>query len=146
MSNRKAKPDLSCWECGAKNDRDASECWLCQRRNWRSAGATVPAERGAFQRGDLSQWVTWFMIAAAGLLLLWSVIVIGRWVFKPFLFLLVPAVLITWVRARGGHAMTLLQFTASVLFLAVVFPVLLLTSLVAALRLICLTNGPSRFD
>ena len=71
------KPDLTCWDCGAANDPDASECWLCQRRNWRSDGATVSKEHAALQRGDLSQLVTWFMIAAVGLLLLWSAVVIG---------------------------------------------------------------------
>jgi hypothetical protein len=82
------------------------------------------------------------MIAAVGLLLLWSAITISPAVLMPFLILLLPAGLITWVRAQRG-GMTGLQFTASVLFLAVVLPVLLVTALVAALFLICLASRSS---
>jgi len=125
---------MVCWDCGAANYSHASACWLCHRRNWRSWEVKASAEPGAFRRGELSQLFTWLMITTAGFLLLWSAIVISPSVLLPFLILSLPAGLVTWLRAQGG-AMTGLQFTASVLFLAVVLPVLLCTSLVAALFL-----------
>ena len=136
------KRHLVCWDCGAPNDPGALECWLCQRRNWRSERSAAPAKHGTFERGDLSQVVAWILIATAGLLLVWLAEVVSPAVLAPFLFLMVPAGLITWAR---GRATTGLQFAASILFLAVVLPVLLLTSLAAALWLVCLATGPPSF-
>jgi ribosomal protein L40E len=59
--------------------------------------------------------------------------------------LAIPAALITWARARSrrhaGRPMTGLQLAASILFLSVLLPTLLVTSLVIALYLVCLANG-----
>lgn len=46
-----AKPEPTCWDCGAANDPGASECWLCHRRDWRTAGASIPAKADV-SRGD----------------------------------------------------------------------------------------------
>jgi ribosomal protein L40E len=93
---------------------------------------------------NLEVTAAWSMIAAAGILLVWAAQYTGSMVFKVFLILLIPAGLITWARAQS-RPMTGLQFTASVLFLAVMLPVLLLTSLVIALWLVCLATGPPSF-
>jgi hypothetical protein len=93
---------------------------------------------------NLEVTAAWSMIAAAGILLVWAAQYTGSMVFKVFLILLIPAGLITWARAQG-RPMTGLQFLASVMFLAVMLPVLLLTSLVIALWLVCLANGSPSF-
>jgi hypothetical protein len=93
---------------------------------------------------NLEVTAAWSMIAAAGILLVWAVQYTGSAVFKWFLILLIPAGLITWARAQG-RPMTGLQFLASVMFLSVLLPVLLLTSLVIALWLVCLATRPPSF-
>jgi 4-hydroxybenzoate polyprenyltransferase len=137
------RPLPTCWDCGEINWPDAKECWLCGRRDWRSDRVTTRAARRSLRHGDLSEFLNWVVIVVAGLLLLWTGLAFSPWVLKPVLVLLVAAVLTTWARARGGD-MTGVQFVASVLFLAVVLPALLLTSLVAALWLICASGrgGP----
>ena len=89
----------------------------------------------------LSQWFLAF----------WLVQVIGSVTVVAAIVgtLAVPAGLVTWVRAQHrsseGRPMTGLQLTASVVFLAVLLPAMLLTSLVAALFLVCMATGPPSF-
>jgi hypothetical protein len=89
-------------------------------------------------------------IAAGVILLAWLTLAGGgSFAFGVFGALAAPAALITWVRARNrdieGRPMTGLQVTASVMFLAVLLPALLVTSLGVALFFVCLATGPPRF-
>jgi ribosomal protein L40E len=90
-------------------------------------------------------------IAAGVILMAWLVPVVGSIHIVTVIFgtLAIPAGLITAVRARRrshqGRPMTGLQLTASVIFLAVLLPAMILTSLVVAILLICMVNAPSSF-
>ena len=90
-------------------------------------------------------------IAAGAILLAWLVRAFDSIAIVAVMFgvLAVPAGLFTWGRARRrrrqGRPMTGLQLTASVVFLAVLLPALLLMSLVVAGFLICLATGPPSF-
>jgi hypothetical protein len=88
-------------------------------------------------------------IAAGVILLAWLVQAVGpesighiAWILTC---LAVPAGLITWARARHrlreGRPMSGLQLTASMIFLAVLLPPLLLASLMISLFVICVATG-----
>ena len=88
-------------------------------------------------------------IAAGAILLAWLTLIGGgSFAFGVFGVLAAPAALITWVRANRdieGRPMSGLQVTASVIFLSVLLPALLVASLGVALFLVCLATGPPRF-
>lgn len=205
------KAELTCSECGARNEPGATECWLCQRRDWEGAGAPakagnprgvdLPRRRNAMVFGAiailslgmlLDLWARWNLlvpvlvfvllviplgltlwargrrqppsarsmtrldlaassstIAAGVILVIWLV---GSAGFENVSFLAailavlaIPAGLFTWTRARRrrweGRPMTVLQVTASMIFLTVLLPTLLLLSLVIALWLVCVAAG-----
>jgi hypothetical protein len=90
-------------------------------------------------------------IAAGVILMAWLVPAVGsiHTVALIFWILAIPAGLITAVRARRrslqGRPMTGLQLTASIIFLAILLPAMILTSLVIAIWLICMVSGPPNF-
>jgi hypothetical protein len=90
-------------------------------------------------------------IAAGVILMFWLAQVIGsvKVVAAIVGTLAVPAGLVTWVRAQHrsseGRPMTGLQLAASVVFLAILLPAMLVTSLVAALFLVCMATGSPSF-
>jgi len=86
-------------------------------------------------------------IAAGAILIAWIVWAGGAVALLIVLpVVLIPASLITWVRARRRSAqdrpMTGLQWVASAIFLAVLLPALILASLCIAFFLICQMTGP----
>ncbi len=75
--------ELTCWDCQAPNDADASECWLCQRRDWRADSRAVATEAfGEIDKSSLG--LVALAVVALGLVFLAPGLVIP-------LFLLVPA-------------------------------------------------------
>jgi hypothetical protein len=90
-------------------------------------------------------------IVAGAILVTWMTQAVGsiRIVASIVGVLAVPASLYTLERDRlrrlEGRPMSGLQLTASVVFLAILLPVLILMSLFIALLLVCLVTGPPSF-
>jgi ribosomal protein L40E len=139
----KAKLNLTCRECRAANDPDASECWLCHRRDWRgdpdSPAATTKSVAGApsFDMGKAVGEALLILLALA-------VVEIGLLRLAPglalaFLILLVPAWAITeWRARRRKEPMSAHHKFARIVVTTVLMPILLVLSLLIAVFAICM--------
>ena len=100
-----SKSSLTCRECQAPNDPDASECWLCHRRDWRSNSApSATTTKSTAKATFLNMWMP---VGETLLILMLAVAVVGNRLLLgtrswplAFLVLLVPS----WAIAEVGGA------------------------------------------
>jgi hypothetical protein len=130
----------TCWDCGAPNTPGSSECWLCQRRDWnRYPGVRWPPPPP--QRSPLA--------TIAGLMVGIAIIGLAIAVFREapgigivLVISLIPALLITTVKARRrrqrGEPMSTGEKLFRVVLLTVLLPILFIVALGIAVGTICL--------
>jgi hypothetical protein len=148
MSQPKPKPEplFRCWDCGAENDRGASECWLCQRGDWRAPPrAPLPVKSGPSPSSDNA---TPLVVLVLGLLAL------GGFAIAPGLAIALLVLLaLAWIgaemiehrRQNRDLPTSTARKVVWIAVLAVTIPVVLGVTLFTALWLICLVNGPPSF-
>jgi len=139
-------PNLTCRDCGASNDRDASECWLCQCRDWRRPPrfGTSAKPAASWISDDGLKWTRPLMVVTLGLVGTGSAIIA-----PGLVLLLVPVVLPAWYgaewiaqrrRDRGLQTSTTKK-VAWIVALTILLPILGFASLCIAVYLLCLVSG-----
>ncbi len=141
-------PELRCWDCGAENDRGASECWLCQRVDW---GKYPGMRRSSITRPQTR--MTGPLASISGLMVLIAMVAVfsGLFLAAPglavaLLVCALPAWGITeaqaYRRRRRGESMSGAEKALRIIGLTILIPVLLIVALAAALFVICSSAGP----